>query len=121
MGGGDDIARCLQARDDERHLLADADFDVMRQALIGPVHNEIDSEWRHGRLGMPGPIGIESRTDLADPAREFLLRPRIEGGKAAEDSCLALGDHQGRRRDDEHGRADDRERKATGKGFRYRH
>ena len=121
MGGGDDIPRRLQAGDDEGHLLADADLGVMRQALIGWVDDEIDTEGRHGRLRMPGAIGIESPTDLGDPARKLLLRPRIEGGEAADDSRLALGDHQRRGRDDEHRRADDRQRQTPGKGFRYRH
>ncbi len=109
----DDIARRSQARDDDRYLVLDAGFHIRVNAGIALVDDLV-----HGKRGdgLSRILLHERRQlvfDLPNPAVECLLWSRIERRESADDAGLALFDDELRYRNDEHGRADQGQAKAT--------
>ena len=84
--------------------------DVLLEPRVGAVHDLVDRERRRGLFGMRAVVRGERLGDFVQPFVELGDRPRVERGKRADDSRLALRDHQRRVRDDEQRRADDRQR-----------
>ncbi len=96
--------RRAQRGDEDRHLVFDADLDVMLQARVGGVHDLVDRDRAHRCAGIGG---LERGQFVADPGQplvEQLGRACIECGERADDAGLALRQHQFRVADDEHGR-----------------
>jgi hypothetical protein len=92
-----------QRRDDQRHAVLATHLEVFFEPRIGLVNDQVDRERRAAADRRFG--------DLMQPLVQLTGRPGIERGEAADDAGAYLRDHQGRARDDEHRRCDDRETK----------
>ncbi len=108
--------RCAQRRNDDRYLVLDADFDVMRQAVVRLVDDLVDGDRadllaRIGR-GVVGQFALQ----VGQPDVEHLGRPGIECRERADDAGLALGCHQRGPAGNEHRRSDDRKGQVLQRG-----
>jgi hypothetical protein len=99
-----DGGRRRQAGDDQRHLVLHAQRHVVVQPFIGGVDDLIDGKWRC--IGIGGQFAL----DAGQPFIQRFLRPGIERREGADHAALALGDDQIGIGDDEHRRAEDRQR-----------
>jgi len=90
------LGRRAQAGNDDRDLMLDAHFDVVRQAVVGLMHDLVDGNRADDRFGMFFLIGGEVGLDLREPGIEQGCRARIERRERADDTGLALGGDQGR-------------------------
>jgi hypothetical protein len=104
-----DLPPRAQRGDHHRDLPAAGDLQVVLQPVVGAVGDVIHRERRGRRLRMVAVPGRQLLDDLADPLVELCGRPCVERRKGADDSRLALGDHQLRSGDDEHRAADHRQ------------
>src|SRR6266852_4355647 len=67
--------RRAQRGDHDGHLVLDADRNVVRQAVVGRMHDLVDGEGRHLLLGVRALICRELALDAEDPLFEQLLGP----------------------------------------------
>jgi hypothetical protein len=99
----DGIGRA-QAGDNQRHLVFHAECHVVFEALVRLVNDLIDRKWCGIRI-----IG-QRGLDVRQPFIERLFRPGVKGREGADQPALALGNHQIGIGNDEHRRADHRQR-----------
>ena len=85
-----------EAGDDDRHALFHADGQVVLQARVAVVNDQVD---RVGRR-----IAVQAGLDFLQPGAKAAAVALIEGRKAADDSAVAAGQHQLRVGDQEHRR-----------------
>src|SRR5690348_16141019 len=62
----DDLLRCAQRGDDDRHFLALADFDVVRQAVVGGMADLVHGKRRRLLAGLLLPL-CKLGLDADDP------------------------------------------------------
>src|SRR5688572_16312236 len=65
------------------------------------MHDLVDGERRRRPLRMRAVMGRQFLADLMKPLVELAERPRVQAGKGADHTRLALGDDQFRPRDEE--------------------
>ena len=104
-----DVLARAERGDRQRHLVLDADFDVVLEAVVGLVHDLVDRERRRRPFGMRFVVGGEFFLDAMQPFVEQLGRARVERRECTDDAGLALRDDQFRPRNDELRRADQRQ------------
>ncbi len=100
------VVRRPQARNRDRHLVPDADLDVVLEAVVRLLHDLVDGIGRG--LGLSRERGF----DVRQPFIERLFRSRIERRERTDDASLALLDHQLWIAGDEHRRRDHRDAQA---------
>ena len=105
------LGRRAQAGDENRHLVFDAHPHVMLEPRIRLMNDLVDGDRADHRVRMGGLVLGERCLDLREPFVEQLRRPRIERGERADDTGLALGQHEVRIADDEHRRGNNGQRK----------
>lgn len=98
------LYRCLQAGDEDRHFVIDADAHVTFQPGIRLVHDLIDRERPDGLARVSRSEGAQFLGDAGQPFVEQLRVACVERRKGADDARLALCENQFRIADDEHGR-----------------
>ena len=108
-------------RDDHRHLVLLADRKILIETVVGFVDDLVDRERRGQTIGMSLVVRGKFFLDPVQPFVEQRSRARVQCRKRADDSRLALGDHEIRSRHDEQRRPDRRNRKATLEQGRHRH
>ncbi len=108
----DFLARA-QRGDDDGHLVAHAQFQVVIEPVIGLVHDLVDRERRRRAVRMLGIVLGQLGGDAVQPVIEHRARARIERREGADHAGLALGDHQVGVGDDEQRRANHRQRKTV--------
>ena len=110
-----DLGRCRQAGNDQRHLMLHTQRHVVLQPLVGRVDDLIDGERRGIR------VGCQLALDAGQPFVEQFLGPGIERREGTNDAALALGNDQIGVGNDEHRRADHRQREVLVQGIRNGH
>ena len=105
------LRRRAQAGDPHRHLMFDADADVVCEAVVGLVHDLVHRERRHPGCRIGSLESRQFRLDFHQPVAQGRLRPRVERRKTADDAGLALLDDQPRVAGDEQRRTDHGQRK----------
>ena len=95
-----------QACNNDGYFMFDAGSHVIEQATVACMHNLVHRVRCDGLVRIyPGIFG-ERFLYLLQPVRERCLWSRVEGGKTANNTGLALRDYQFRPGDDKHRRAD---------------
>ena len=102
-----DLFTGTERGDDDRHLVADHLGEVLLEAIVRSVDDEVDRE-RSGRLlRIRRSVGGVRLGDLIEPVGQLRGRTGIERREGPNDSGLALSLDQFGPRGDEHGGADD--------------
>ena len=109
MHGFDDVFGRSQARNDDWHLVAHADFHVGHKPRVATVHDLVDREWRNRGIGVGLRVGCEARLDVHDPFLQALLRSCIERRERSDNARRALRHDEVGHRDDEHRCANERD------------
>ena len=92
MRGIDHGLRQLQAGNDRRHLVLDADLHVRMQAVVGGMANLVHRIGCNRQMRVLGSILTELVLDARQPLAKHGDRPRIERRERADNAGLALGD-----------------------------
>ena len=116
-----DVLAGAERRDDDRRLPLDRQRHILFEPRVGLVDDLVDREWGGGAFRMGAIMRGQRLGDFVQPFVELGNGAGVEGGKSADDSGLALGDHQRRMRDDEQRRADDGQSQVVFKNVRQRH
>ncbi len=109
--------RRAQRGDEDRHLVLDAGGHVLLQPRVGDVHDLVDRQRPDHGVRMRGAVGGEVGLDLREPVVQHFGGARVERRERAHDAGLALRQHQLRIADDEHRRADHRQRQVLQHGW----
>ncbi len=95
-----------QAGDDDRHLMLDADRDVVRQAVIRLMDDLVDRDRPDFRIRMRCLVCRQLSFQVCQPDIQQFRRTGVKGRERTNDACLALRGNQGRAAGDEHRRTD---------------
>ena len=104
--GLDDLGGRPQRGDDDGRPVLHTGLHVLHQPVVGGVADLVDGVGRDLLAGIARLVFAEFVLDAAQPLVELFDRTGIERRKRADDTGLALGDHQLRAGDDEERRAD---------------
>jgi hypothetical protein len=113
MHFGHDVGGIADRGDDDRRSVPHAQRHVFIQPRVGLVHDLVHGIGRRQLVGIGFVVRGAFAFDARQPFIELRHRPRIERGEGAHHTRLALRDHQFRRGDDEHRRADHRQSQAV--------
>ena len=116
-----DLLDGAERGDHDGHLVLHAHFEVVLQAGVGLVHDLVDRIGRGRPLGVCRVMGGEALGDLGQPFVELRLGAGVQRRKRSDDAGLALREHQGRVRNDEERRSDDRNAQVPLQNVRYGH
>ena len=117
MDGLIDVFACTQRGDDNRHLVVHNNAEVVLNAVIGAVHDEVRGKRAYRSAGVVlRELGI-GFADLVKPVRQRLLGAGVESGERADDSRLALSLDELGARCDEHGGCHDRQAQISAQLF----
>ncbi|MEY9154089.1 hypothetical protein ABIG04_002399 [Bradyrhizobium japonicum] len=105
--GLDDLGGRSQRSDDDGRPVLHTGFHVLHQPVVGGVADLVDRIGRDLLAGIARFVFAELVPDAAQPLVELVHRTGVERRKRADDTGLALGDHQLRAGNDEERRADD--------------
>ena len=81
--------------DHHRHLVLDQQADVLFQAIVRPVDNQVCRKRCYLLFRILLAIVVQLARDLGQPVVKLLDRTRVQGRECADDPRLALRDHQG--------------------------
>jgi hypothetical protein len=101
--------RRAQRGNDDRDAVLDAHLDIMREAVVGLMHDLVDRDRPHLRIRIGSLVGGEIGLDVGQPRIEQFRRARIERRERADDAGLALRRDECRTAGDEERRTDHRQ------------
>ena len=117
----DDVTRRPQAGDNHRHLVPDAERDVVVEPIVGVMHDLVHGEGSDLPPRFGATRGVDFTCHGGQPFIQQLRRPRVERRKGTYNAGHALRQHQLRLRDDEHRRTDHGQHQIVLQDFRKWH
>ena len=121
VGGRVDVFARAQGRDDDGHLVLDAQSHVMFQPLVAFVHDLVDGKRCSRLVRMGQVVGRQRLGDFNQPVFQLRRRTRVQRGHGPNHAGDALGDHQLGVADDEQGRTNHRKWQAIQRGRQLGH
>jgi hypothetical protein len=101
------LRRRAQRRDDDRDLVLDADFDVVREAVVRLMDDLVDGDRADALVRIGRLVVGQFLLQVGQPDIQHFRRARVQRREGADDAGLALGGDELAAAGDEHRGGDD--------------